>query len=95
MRISFFDCLQDPTTLVDLGVVEQNVRNALALATTTFTITSLLMPGDLSTIPGHCPEEEVAPVKPGEIRVRASDAGWGMSSHDIALLNQVSVCVCV
>ena len=76
--------------MVDLGVVEQNVRNALALATTTVTITSLLMPGDLSTVPGQCREEEAVASKPGEIRVRASDAGWGMSSMDIALLNQVS-----
>lgn len=42
---------QDPTTLADLGVVERNVRTALGLAATTFTITKLLMPGDLSTIP--------------------------------------------
>ncbi|XP_076438196.1 uncharacterized protein LOC143277304 isoform X2 [Babylonia areolata] len=79
---------QDPTTLADLGVVEQNVRNALALATTTLTITKLLMPGDLTTVPGRVPEEDTRPAKPGEVRVRASDAGWGMSAHDIALLNQ-------
>ncbi|KAL8596255.1 hypothetical protein ACOMHN_021295 [Nucella lapillus] len=81
---------QDPATLADLGVVERNVRNALALSATTFTITKLLMPGDLSTLPmaqGH-EDEEGAPGRPGEIRVRASDAGWGMNASDIALLNQ-------
>ena len=73
-------------------MVEQNVRNALALSTTTIVITPLLMPGDLSTIPGaHLGEEEAAPARPGEIRVRASDAGWGMKATDIALLNQVCV----
>ncbi|KAL8558355.1 hypothetical protein ACOMHN_012919 [Nucella lapillus] len=79
---------QDPSTLADLGVVEENVRNALALANTTITITKLLMPGDLSTVPGRMPEEDARPTKPGEIRVRASDAGWGMNANDIALLNQ-------
>ncbi|XP_076457701.1 uncharacterized protein LOC143291623 isoform X2 [Babylonia areolata] len=85
---------QEPSTLADLGVVERNVRHALALAVTTFTITKLLMPGDLSTIPhphADVDDEEVGggpPTRPGEIRVRASDAGWGMSASDIAMLNQ-------
>lgn len=81
--------LQDPTTLVDMGVVEQNVRNAISLAATTFTITHLLMPGDLSTLAPEATGETTEPQRPDEIRVRASDAGWGIAQSDVALLNQV------
>ncbi|PVD27116.1 hypothetical protein C0Q70_12267 [Pomacea canaliculata] len=79
---------QDPTTLVDMGVVEQNVRNAISLAATTFTITHLLMPGDLSTLAPEATGETTEPQRPDEIRVRASDAGWGIAQSDVALLNQ-------
>lgn len=71
-----------------MGVVEQNVRNAISLAKTTFTVTEHLMPGDLSTVKSKVPVETEIARRPGEIRVRASDAGWGMSDADIAILNQ-------
>ncbi|CAL1543471.1 unnamed protein product [Lymnaea stagnalis] len=41
---------QEANELVDLGVVEANVRNSIILAKTTFTVTHLLMPGDLHTV---------------------------------------------
>uniref|UniRef100_A0A2C9L2B8 C2 domain-containing protein n=1 Tax=Biomphalaria glabrata TaxID=6526 RepID=A0A2C9L2B8_BIOGL len=41
---------QDANELVDLGVVEANVRNSMILAKTTVTVTHLLMPGDLHTV---------------------------------------------
>uniref|UniRef100_A0A0B7AMH6 Synaptotagmin-like mitochondrial and lipid-binding domain-containing protein n=1 Tax=Arion vulgaris TaxID=1028688 RepID=A0A0B7AMH6_9EUPU len=41
---------QDTNELVDLGVVEANVRNSIILAKTTFTVTHLLMPGNLNTV---------------------------------------------
>ncbi|XP_059144747.1 phospholipid transfer protein C2CD2L-like [Physella acuta] len=41
---------QEANELVDLGVVEANVRNSIILAKTTFTVTHLLMPGDLQTV---------------------------------------------
>lgn len=88
-HVSMILYLQDPTTLVDMGVVEQNVRNAISLAATTFTITHLLMPGDLSTLAPEATGETTEPQRPDEIRVRASDAGWGIAQSDVALLNQV------
>lgn len=42
--------MQDINELVDLGVVEANVRNSIILAKTTFTVTHLLMPGNLNTV---------------------------------------------
>ncbi|KAK3734733.1 hypothetical protein RRG08_059912 [Elysia crispata] len=41
---------QEANDLVDLGVVECNVRNSICLAKTVFTVTHLLMPGDLHTV---------------------------------------------
>jgi hypothetical protein len=40
----------DQNDLVDLGVVEANVRNSIILAKTTITVTHLLMPGNLNTV---------------------------------------------
>ncbi|XP_035828502.1 uncharacterized protein LOC118478624 [Aplysia californica] len=54
-----FSCVFEADELVDLGVVEANVRNSIILAKTTFTVTHLLMPGDLHTLPqdkGQGPE---------------------------------------
>ncbi|GFS26682.1 C2 domain-containing protein 2-like isoform X3 [Elysia marginata] len=41
---------QEANDLVDLGVVEYNVRNSICMAKTVFTVTHLLMPGDLHTM---------------------------------------------
>ncbi|GFO45832.1 C2 domain-containing protein 2-like isoform x3, partial [Plakobranchus ocellatus] len=41
---------QEANDLVDLGVVEYNVRNSICMAKTVFTVTHLLMPGDLHTV---------------------------------------------
>ncbi|BFZ13818.1 hypothetical protein BsWGS_16857 [Bradybaena similaris] len=41
---------QETHELVDLGVVEANVRNSIILAKTDFVVTHLLMPGDLQTV---------------------------------------------
>uniref|UniRef100_A0A0B7BHJ9 C2 domain-containing protein n=1 Tax=Arion vulgaris TaxID=1028688 RepID=A0A0B7BHJ9_9EUPU len=41
---------QDTSELVDLGVLEAIIRNSIIMSKTTFTVTHLLMPGDLQTM---------------------------------------------